>query len=206
MKGTRPLTLGEIRKVARTFEGRNELRDRSLFILGINTGGRISELLSLKIGDVFQNNKPVTDLQFSKHQVKGKENARTIPLNSDGRQAVRDLIRWHRNRYGRAYRDRALFASQYPNGAMSRRNAHDILKAAFLKAGLNGKLATHSMRKTFAQRLYNATGDIFIIKELLGHKSVNTTQDYLGFNYDEVRSISETLSGLLEGDEDEEET
>ena len=200
MKGTRPLTIAEIKKVARTFEGsKYELRDRSLFLLGISTGGRISELLSLKVGDVFQNGKPVTDLQFTKHVVKGKENARTVPVNSDGKKAILDLIQWHRETYGRAYAVRALFPSQKPKskvlkGAMSRRNAHDILKNAFKKAGLNGKLATHSMRKSYAQRIYDATGDIFSVKELLGHKSVSTTQDYLGFNYEKMRNVSEAIS------------
>ncbi|MDE0554980.1 MAG: site-specific integrase [Candidatus Poribacteria bacterium] len=200
MKGTRPLTIAEIQKVARTFEGsKYELRDRSLFLLGISTGGRISELLSLKVGDVYQNRKPVTDLQFTKHVVKGREHARTVPVNSDGKKAICDLIQWHRETYGRVHALRALFPSQKSNskrlkGAMSRRNAHDILKNAFTKAGLNGKLATHSMRKSYAQRIYDATGDIFSVKELLGHQNVNTTQDYLGFNYEKMRNVSEAIS------------
>ena len=40
-------------------------------------------------------------------------------------------------------------------GAMNRRTAHAVLKTAFEDDGLNGKLATHSMRKSFAQRLYD---------------------------------------------------
>ena len=67
------------------------------------------------------------------------------------------------------------------------RTAHDVLKAAFEMAGLNGHLATHSLRKSFAQRLYEQTGDIFAVQEMLGHKSVVTTQKYLGVNYASVR-------------------
>ena len=56
------------------------------------------------------------------------------------------------------------------------RTAHEALKKAFEEAGLNGKLATHTMRKSFAQRLYDQTADIFAVQEMLGHKSVATTQ------------------------------
>ena len=55
MRGTRPLDNNEIRKVAECFDGTFAVRNRSLFMLGVSTGGRISELLSLTIGDVYQN-------------------------------------------------------------------------------------------------------------------------------------------------------
>ena len=77
---------------------------------------------------------------------------------------------------------------------MSRRTAHDVLKAAFEAAGLNGHLVTHSLRKSFAQRLYDRTGDIYTVKEMLGHKSVTTTQKYLGVNYASVREAVEEMA------------
>ena len=66
---------------------------------------------------------------------------------------------------------------------MNRQTAHEMLKKAFEDAGLNGKLATHSLRKSFAQRLYEESGDIYLVQELLGHRNVSTTQNYLGVNY-----------------------
>ena len=47
MKGTRPLDNKEIRLVSVCFDGTFEARNRGLFMLGVSTGGRISELLSL---------------------------------------------------------------------------------------------------------------------------------------------------------------
>ena len=55
MKGTRPLDNNEIRFVSACFTGTFEARNRGLFMLGVSTGGRISELLGLQIGDVWQN-------------------------------------------------------------------------------------------------------------------------------------------------------
>ena len=77
---------------------------------------------------------------------------------------------------------------------MSRRAAHDVLKTAFEAAGLNGKLASHSLRKSFAQRLYDRTGDIYAVQEMLGHKNIATTQKYLGVNYQNVRQAVEAMA------------
>ena len=69
MKGTRPLDNDEIRRVSNCFDGIFEARNRGLFMIGVSTGGRISELLSLRVGDVYQNGWPGTDLLFDKSQV-----------------------------------------------------------------------------------------------------------------------------------------
>ena len=152
MKGTRPLNNNEIRLVSACFTGTFQIRNRSLFLLGVSTGSRISELLSLRIGDVYQNEKPVTDLLFDKSIVKGGEVSRAVPVNTDGMRAIDDLIRWHREQYQNTEVERPLFPSRQKPGsvAMHRQTAHDILKTAFTAAGLNGKLATHSLRKSFA--------------------------------------------------------
>lgn len=196
MKGTRPLDNNEIRLVSACFDGTFEIRNRGLFMLGVSTGGRISELLSLQIRDVYQNKKPVTDLLFDKSVVKGGEVSRAVPVNRDGRRAIEELIAWHGERYQNAGKNRPLFPSRNGQGEkrMSRRTAHDVLKRAFEAAGLNGHLATHSLRKSFAQRLYDRTGDIFAVQEMLGHKSVTTTQKYLGVNYANIKEAVEEMS------------
>ena len=96
MRGTRPLDNTEIIQVANCFDGTFASRNRGLFMLGVSTGGRISELLSLQIGDVWQNGKPVKDLLFARSIVKGGEVSRAVPVNIDGRQAIEHLIAWHR--------------------------------------------------------------------------------------------------------------
>ena len=57
MKGTRPLDNDEIRRVSTCFAGTYQVRNRGLFMLGVSTRGRISELLSLTIADVYQNRR-----------------------------------------------------------------------------------------------------------------------------------------------------
>ena len=196
MKGTRPLDNNEITLVSACFDGTFEARNRGLFMLGVSTGGRISELLALKIDDVWQNKKPVTDLLFDRSIVKGGEVSRAVPVNIDGREAIQTLIHWHSEKYKTIAPPRPLFPSRNRQGAvaMNRQTAHDMLKKAFAVAGLNGKLATHSLRKSFAQRLYDESGDIYLVQELLGHRNVSTTQNYLGINYATAKQACEAMA------------
>ena len=198
MKGTRPLDNDEIRLEFQRVSPAHpyHVRNRGLFMLSVSTGGRISELLSLTIGDVYQNRRAVTDLLYDKSIVKGGEVSRAVPVNRDGRRAIEDLIGWHREKYGKLDVKRPLFPSRNKSGsvAMNRQTAHEMLKKAFEDAGLNGKLATHSLRKSFAQRLYEESGDIYLVQELLGHRNVSTTQKYLGVNYATARQACESMA------------
>ena len=202
MKGTRPLDNDEIRRVSGCFTGMYEIRNRGLFMIGVSTGGRISELLSLRIGDVFQNRKPVSDLLYSKSIVKGGEVSRSVPVNADGRRAIDEVVRWHQEKYRRINATRPLFPSRHNSGTvpMHRQTAHAILKTAFMEAGLNGHIATHSLRKSFAQRLYDKTGDIYLVQELLGHRNISTTQKYLGVNYASAKAAVEAIALITESD------
>ena len=114
----------------------------------------------------------------------------------EGWQSYNFLIAWHRETYADTNKDRPLFPSRNGQGVqrMSCRTAHDVLKRAFEAAGLNGHLATHSLRKSFAQRLYECTGDIFAVQEMLGHKAIATTQKYLGVNYVSIKEAVEAMS------------
>ena len=206
MKGVRPLDNREIEKVANAFTGVFEVRNKGLFMLGVSVGGRISELLALKVGDVYQNGKSVTSLHFDKAIVKGGEVSRAVPVNVDGRAAIDMLVRWHREVYHNTGGDEPLFPSRKQPGeqqlqAMTRKGAHAVLKVAFEAAGLNGKLATHTLRKSFAQRVYQQTADIYMVQELLGHQNVQTTQRYLGVDYVKARDALEAMALTTEKSE-----
>jgi site-specific recombinase XerD len=193
MKGVRPLNQEEVKRVIQTFDdNKYAQRDKNLFILGLKTGMRISELLSLTVGDVWQYDQPVDMLSLRKQVVKGKKEARAIPLNKDAKNAIRELKEWLSTQVVDLTQDTPLFASQ-KGGHITRMQAHRILNRAFKKAGLTGKLATHSMRKTFGTRVYSATKDIMTTKELLGHANVNTTQKYIGVGMDALKAAVDAI-------------
>lgn len=76
--------------------------------------------------------------------------------------------------------DNYLFHPQgRPWRAMTRKAGHDIIKKAKDKAGLTGKIATHSMRKTFGCDYYILTKDILSTGAALGHTDIKNTPVYL---------------------------
>ena len=73
------------------------------------------------------------------------------------------------------------------NRALSRVQAYRILQAAYAANGLSGKLSTHAMRKTFANRVYdNLNRDLMRTAIDLGHRSVSSTVSYLTFREEEI--------------------
>lgn len=73
------------------------------------------------------------------------------------------------------------------NRALSRTMAWIMLDEAYAACGLDGKLGTHSMRKTFAERVHEKLGrDIFKTQKALGHKSLNSTASYLSVAQQEI--------------------
>jgi integrase len=65
--------------------------------------------------------------------------------------------------------------------------AYRILREATDKAKIAGKVATHSMRKTFAERMYTKLDkDLLKLQKALGHRDVNSTIAYLSFNQQDI--------------------
>jgi integrase len=83
-----------------------------------------------------------------------------------------------------------LFLSRKSLRPISRQQAWRVLRAAYLAAGIYGPdfaLGTHSMRKTYADRMYSHYGDIFKVQKALGHASPASTVSYLSFLEEEQR-------------------
>jgi len=189
MKGARKLSDDEIAQIASSFRGKYAVRDRTLFILGLSTGGRISELLSLRVKDVWQYSKPVDTIYFRKSRTKGQRHGRAVPIKNAAKNAIQELIQWYQEQVIELSDDTPLFFSQ-KGGSITRQHAHDILNQAFTTAKLQGRVSAHSLRKTYANKLLQQGGNLYAVKEALGHASVQTTQDYLGIGEDELRSAT----------------
>ena len=187
MKGCRPLTDVEIRAILGVLDrGRTPARDRALLLLGIRTGFRISELLSLTRESVFTNGRVKTRVSVPRRFMKGKKASREVVLHPEAQDALEELLR----EIPQAP-DTFLFLSREgKNQRLHRSSAWDILKKAFDACQLDGKLATHSMRKTFAWRVYIASGrDIRKVQEAMGHADLNSTAAYIGVSQSEVDDL-----------------
>jgi integrase len=158
MKGCRPLTEAEVRLVSRSFGGTYAARDKALFLLGVKTGFRISELLSLTIGDLYQHGKIVDRVTVARRHMKRKAEERTVILNPEVKTALQAWLT-ELAAAGVLLGSRYVFASRKGvNRPISREQAWHLLKAAYATNGLSGALGTHSMRKTFANNIYTKLG------------------------------------------------
>ena len=173
MTGSRPLTDQEIELVLANLKS---LRDQTMCLIGIRCGFRISEILSLRVENVMQFGKVANQITVNRANMKGKHSSRTVPLHPQAKKALEEYLL--------TFRSYDLKTRLFP---FSRQHAHRILKAATNAAQLSGKVSTHSLRKSFADRVHKALGEnIFKTQQALGHKSVASTAHYLSFSQDEI--------------------
>jgi integrase len=201
MIGCRPLTPEEIPAILAALETKpSGPRDRALFILGITTGFRVSELLSLKIRDLTTEGTLNSHVRIPKSRMKGKKRSRSAILAPLTRPFITSwLLELHDQ--GKDGANNWFFQSRKGGTPLSRIHAHRLLAAAYSTAGIHGapgELGTHSMRKTFAARMWDAhDGNIWKVQNALGHASPASTVAYLSFNDEEQHDAVYTAFGDL---------
>jgi integrase len=177
MQGCKPLTDQEISLMLNSLDNP---RDKCLFLLGVKTGFRISELLSIKVQDCLEYNEIKQSITVDRRNTKGRVASRTIPINQELRNALERYLK------NIPPQQSYLFESQ-KGGPISRVHAWRIIKSAAIKNKLKGKIATHSMRKSFADRVYKKLGkDLVKTQRAMGHKSIQSTVSYLSFTEEEI--------------------
>ena len=170
MKGSKPLNDKEIKLMLNQMTSE---RNKAFLILGIKTGFRVSELLSLTVGDVIQYDKIKDSITVKRSSMKGKLSSRTVVLHKEAKEALIELLSTMDN-------GNFIETKLFPIG---RQQAHKIIKQAANRAKIEGKVSTHSMRKSFAKKIYNALKrDLINTQKALGHKSVQSTCSYLEFD------------------------
>lgn len=187
MAGCRPFKPDEIKKLKAAFVGRTRKRNILMFMLGITSGFRVSEILSLKVGDVFQCGRLVDVVSVERKSMKGKHCGREVPLHSLVKPYLLDWL-YELKRRGIVCRDEPLFTSERTGKAITRKSAWRILHTTARKVGIVGKIGTHSWRKTFAARMHPVLGrDLRKLQTAMGHRKVDSTAQYLPpANMDEI--------------------
>lgn len=159
----------------------DNLRDYSLFVLGINSGLRISDLLNLKISDVAEGKK-IKDRISLREQKTGK--TKDFPLGASSIKALKEYLDT------RDYADNDwLFPSQKGGGPITRQHAWRILSEAAKTVGITEAVGTHTLRKTFGYWAFKSGIDITRIQKLLNHSSPGITLAYIGITQEELDDV-----------------
>ena len=186
MKGCRSFTDEEADLIMKSFAGTYAARDRAIFAVGRYTGERISAILKLKVGDVVQAERIADSVTYRRASRKGKTEGRTVKLHAEAKAA---LTAWLNTlcKDTLLTADDYVFPSRKGRGPLGRVQYHRILKEVVEANELTGKIATHSMRKTFADRVYEKLGrDIFRTQKAMGHRNINSTVQYLSFKEEDI--------------------
>ena len=171
----------KIRDIARLLQDRP--RDRALFLLGVSTALRASDLVALDVADV----RGRTDLPPRREQKTGKR--RMITLNQDVVAAVNAWL----DVSGLAD-DAPLFSGQ--RGRMTVSTVSRMVKDWCRRVGLEGHYSSHSLRKTFGYHQRATFGvDIPTLMEIFNHGSQRQLLMYLCIQDDEVKDVY--LNSLL---------
>ena len=147
------------------------LRDKALIELLYATGLRVSELISLRAGDLHLDEGYLTCV--------GKgDKERMVPLGQDAASWVTRYIREGRPALLKKKTSPWLFVNARDGGSLSRIGFWKVLKDYGLKAGLPGELSPHVLRHSFATHLLERGADLRMIQVMLGHADLSTTQIY----------------------------
>jgi integrase/recombinase XerC len=153
-------------------------RDRAIMELLYSSGLRVSELTGLSVEDI--------NIRESLVKVRGKgKKERIVPVGSKAMEAVKSYLVERLLRKGR---DRGLFLNRSGRKLTDRGVRRIVVKYARAVA-IHGKIGPHTLRHSFASHLLQGGADLRVIQELLGHRSLSTTQKYTHLNITHLMDI-----------------
>lgn len=152
------------------FHKMTEKRDLAILTLFLGTGIRISELVGIDIDDV----NFISD-EFTVMRKGGKQDI--LSFGTEVRKALLDYM-LDREKMTAIPRDiNALFLSLH-HKRITTRSVENLVRKYAAIAAPNKRISPHKLRSTYGTQLYNETGDIYLVADVLGHKDVNTTKKH----------------------------
>lgn len=176
--------------MARAKQEKWKNRDLCIVLLGITTGLRVSAITNIDIEDIDFKNKTLKTIEKGNYE-------RTIYLSD---KIIDLLYKWLEDRnkiikeYGSSINTDALFISAKKN-RISTNTIRDMLDK--YTYNINKNITPHKLRSTAATNLYDATGDIYLVADILGHHNIQNTKRYAKVSTEKKEFAAKTLSKLI---------
>lgn len=196
-------SLDEIMMISEYFISKERYRDNMLFIVGINFGLRVSDLRLLRFCSIinddltFKDKFPVLEKK-TKNTRKVKKN-RWITIND----AVIDAVTLYLEHTDGVSLSDYMFKSESNHGSnintpIHRNSIDRILKEAVDALGIQTKVSTHTLRKTFGfhqmMMCNNDPRKLLVLSKMFGHSSTAVTLEYIGITGDEIADAYRNLN------------
>ena len=163
----------------RAYHEKNKVRDGAILMLFLGTGIRISELVGLNNEDInFKDNSFIVTRKGG--------NKAILYFDDDVAAALLRYMDYKKDNADVLKEPTALFVSNNKNRITVRAVENLVQKYAKIVSPLK-KISPHKLRSTYGTQLYKATGDIYIVADVLGHKDVNTTRKHYAAISDDTR-------------------
>ena len=179
------LTKGQMK-----FHDKTKLRDVALITLLLGTGIRVSECVGLDFDDIdFGNNG------LHIHRKGGYDTV--VYFGDEVEKALKDYLEERKKVTAVSGSENAVFLS-LQNRRISVRAVEILVKKYARNVTTLKKITPHKLRSTFGTSLYNETGDIYLVADVLGHKDVNTTRKHYAATNDYNRRMAARIVKLRE--------
>ncbi len=179
------LSLEESLQLLGSVDSSNAVRDYCILVLFLNCGMRLSELVGLNLSDYSVHNRTL--------RLFGKGSKERIVYLNDACVSALDSYLSERSQDPKNKDLNAIFVSRNHRRITTRR-VQLIVEENLKKAGLsNIGISTHKLRHTAATLMYqHGNVDTLVLKEILGHKSISTTEIYTHLGNDSIKNAAES--------------
>lgn len=157
----------------------DSLRDSAMFDLLYASGLRVTELVSLNVGDVDVSNNQVRCLG------KGSKE-RIVPIHHEAAKSLKEYMERARPRLRKRFAEQALFLNRRGD-RLTRQGFWLILKGYAREADIKTTITPHVLRHSFATHMLRGGAPLRHVQEMLGHANISTTQVYTHLASDQVR-------------------
>lgn len=155
-------------------------RNKAIIEILYGCGLRVSELVNLKISQLFFNEEIIT--------VTGKGNKqRLIPIGKEAKKSILLYLQHNRVKIVPKKGNEDILFLNRNGGKLSRQMVFVIVKNLVEKAGIHKKVSPHTFRHSFATHLVQNGADLKAVQDLLGHASIITTEIYTHINREDLR-------------------
>ncbi len=178
--------LNKINRIKGNLLKQKNPRDLLIFVLGINTGLRISDILPLKLKDVQDKKGDPKDYVYLTEKKTRRQ--RKIVLNSEVKKALQIYF----NKSEKYDLDSYLFTSEKSgkNKPLSKVRAWQLINGWCREVGILERIGTHSLRKSLGYQMRKSGIAIEVIQRMLGHSSVSVTTRYIGIDQEELEKVA----------------